>query len=191
MSKYVVAIVLMLFASGLLLGCSGSNAPASTGPAQPPAPTAVSHPTAAPQSNAGQPVAGGSTQSLDFTGIDVCKIVSVADFEAVYGPLSKTKDPQVDPPNDPEKGCTIYNDEGNFVDIVLHPTSDWDLLKQLQADAKDKAPLDGNTAFSSNKLDAYELFVLRSGKAVVEIRVSTGDLDQARKFAQKVLAKIG
>ncbi len=146
------------------------------------APTAA--PTSTPRSSA-PPTAASA--GIDLTKVDMCTLVPKGDIEAVLGPLGK--EPKADPPNGPEIGCTFYNEQGEYVDLSLNPVGDWGMLRQLQPDAKDLT-LDGDKAFSADKFYGVELWVLRQGKAIIQVRLSTKDLEQAKKFVPKVAARL-
>ena len=156
----------------LLVGCG----------APPVAPTLA--PTDAPK---GPPAPTAASVGIDLTRVNVCTLMPKTDIEAVLGALGR--DPKVDPPNGSEQGCTFYNQAGEYVDISLAPVADWSLLRQLQPDAKD-GTLDGDKAFSAAKFYGAELWVLRQGQAIIHIRLSTKDLEQAKKFVPKVAAHL-
>jgi hypothetical protein len=141
-------------------------------------PTEMAPPETAPAASA-----GGGARSLDFNTLDICTFLPRAEVEKLLGTLSK--DPQVDPPNGSEKGCLYYDGQGMFVDVILSPASDFDLLRQMHPDAVD-IDFNGETAFSNENFSATELFVLHGSTAVIHVRVSSEDLEQARVFAALV-----
>ncbi len=167
MKRLPLALLSML----VLVACGVPNAPAS--PA-----TAQARTT---------PQATSVSAGLDIQSLDACALMPRADIESVLGTLGK--EPKADPPNGSEKGCIYYDQQGEYADITLNPASDWTLLRQLQPDATDFT-LDGDKAFSADKSYGAELWVLRPGKAVIHVRVSSKDLEQAKRFVPTVIARL-
>lgn len=124
---------------------------------------------------------------MDLSKVDVCTLLPASEAEAVFG-TKLQKPPQADPPNGNEKGCIYYNEQGHYADIVLHPVDDWSFIKQVQTEGKDLPDIDGHSAFGGEMQSAYRIYVLAQGKAVVDVRDSSGDQGQAEKFVRKVLS---
>src|SRR5262249_3540892 len=134
-------------------------------------------------------VAGPAAKGMDLSSVNVCQLISKQDVASVFGPVRD--EPKEDPPNGSEKGCTYYNQEGHFVDITLKPLDDWNLILQLKPDAKPIPDIAGYHAVSGPGADALEVWVHQDGKAVIGIRDSLQDADQAKKFAELAVKIVG
>jgi hypothetical protein len=117
----------------------------------------------------------------------VCSFVPRDILAGIFGPLKDegTQDTVLGK----EKGCTFYNQEGNFADIRIYPPDLWELQKGLEADKIEVGGL-GDEAFAVDKSDAYDLWVLAQDVAAMEVRVSTHDEEQARQIAEALLAQL-
>lgn len=129
----------------------------------------------------------GSSDALDLSSLDVCTFVPREILAGIFGPLKDEGTP--DTVLGREKGCTFYNEEGNFADMRIYPPDEWELRKSLEADRIEVGGL-GDEAFAVDKSDAYDLWVLAQDLAVMEVRVSTHDEEQARQIAEALLAQL-
>jgi hypothetical protein len=194
-----VLLVLLLAACG---GETSQPTPAGPNPTTDaiPAPTATSaqvNPTTdaipaptgttRPESPAGPTEPTGTSGAIDLSALDVCAFVPRDILVGIFGPLKDEGTP--DTVLGKGKGCTFYNEEGNFADIRIYPPGAWDLQKGLEADKIEVGGL-GDEAFAVDKSDAYDLWVLAQDVAVTEVRVSTHDEEQARQIAEALLAQL-
>ncbi|HVG00895.1 MAG TPA: hypothetical protein VND68_13735 [Chloroflexia bacterium] len=129
----------------------------------------------------------GSSGALDLSSLDVCAFVPREILAGIFGPLKDEGTP--DTVLGKEKGCTFYNEEGNFADMRIYPPDEWELRKNLESDKIEVGGL-GDEAFAVDKSDAYDLWVLAQDLAVMEVRVSTHDEEQARLIAEALLAQL-
>ncbi|HEY0072006.1 MAG TPA: hypothetical protein VGE04_18750 [Chloroflexia bacterium] len=173
----------------LLAACGGEPSQPTPAVANPttdaiPAPTATisARPTPRPTSTRGST---GSSGALDLSSLDVCAFVPKEVLASIFGPLKDegTQDTVLGK----EKGCTFFNQEGEFADIRIYPPDIWELQKGLEADKIEVGGL-GDEAFAVSKSDAYDLWVLAQDVAATEVRVSTQDEEQARQIAEELLA---
>jgi hypothetical protein len=180
-----VLLVLLLAACG---GETSQPTPAGPNPTTDaiPLPTGTARlvPTTGPTSTT---ASTGSPAALDLSSLDVCTFVPTEILAGIFGPLKDagTQDTVLGK----EKGCTFYNEEGNFADIRIYPPDGWELQKSLEADKIEIGGL-GDEAFAVDKSDAYDLWVLAQDVAVTEVRVSTHDEEQARQIAEALLAQL-
>ena len=169
MNRWLLALFMI---ASLCFGCSSSDkteAPSKSDLPQPPSATP----------------AGG----MDLSRVNVCQLISKEEVASVFGPVRD--EPKEDPPSGQDKGCTYYNQEGHFVDIILKSLEDWNSILQLNGNAKPIPDIGGYHAYSASKPDSLEVWVLREGKAVINIRDSVQDADQAKKFAELTLKILG
>jgi len=135
------------------------------------------------------PAVAAPEKGMDLSHVNVCQLITKDDVASVFGPVRD--EPKEDPPNGNEKGCTYYNQEGHFVDISLSPLDDWNLILQLNPDAKPISDIGGHHAVSKPGVDSLEVWVHQDGKAVINVRDSLQDADQARKFAEMAVKIVG
>jgi len=145
--------------------------------------TLSNHPTPSPASKASASV----NRRVDLASLKPCGILSREEVEPVFGTVRG--EPREDVSISGEKGCTYRNLKGNFADIVVYEPEKWKLQKVVR---KNVNPVEGmgDEAFWARVDNTVELWVLLRDRAVVEVRVSTKDLEQARKLAQRVIDKL-
>lgn len=184
------ALALLLLTALLLAACGGETPATPTAPVQAPAETASGPaPTtdAIPAPTDTTEASTSSGEAIDLASLDPCTFVPQAEIAGIFGPLKDAG--TVDTALGLEKGCTFYNEDGNFVSLTVHPADMWDLRKNLEADTEPVSGL-GDEAFGVDKSDAYDLFVLVRDVAMLEVRVSTHDQTQARQLAESMIAQL-
>jgi hypothetical protein len=196
--RTILPLWLSLLLSLTLSACSSQGAtptvaPAGQGAATQPTATGeqaasvAAKPTTAPtpavsQANGG--TGGAEAAGIDLTTIDPCTLVPKTELETVFGELRG--EPKPDVIIGEERGCTYRNMQGNFVDITLYPPTSWNLYKKIQTEITDVVGI-GDEAFTTEKSDAVQLWVLLRDRVVVEVRISTHELEQAKQIAQQVI----
>lgn len=141
---------------------------------------------------AGQADAGPAAQGIDMSKVDACKLLSQAEIEAIMGPV------KYDPHNyssteGAQKQCiyvaTVVEDnakvEGKFVNLVIWPTSSWEMLKAGRSESVSGI---GDEAYTSELgPTGLALWALFRDRAVVNVEVFPKDLESAKKLALKAL----
>lgn len=200
------AVLLVLVLALALAGCGTDQPPQSQ------APTAEAKPAATSPGNpgteppiasalatatvlAGQMPASAPAQGIDMSKVDACKLLSQADIEAVIGAVKY--DPHSYTSTEGRQKQCIYvatvveetdKVEGKSVNLVIWPTSDWEMLKAGRSDAVSGI---GDEAYTASLgPTGLALWALLRERAIVNIEVYPKDIEIAKKLALKAIEKL-
>jgi hypothetical protein len=183
--------VLVVALAVLLQACGGTEAtptlvPSSTATAPPATatvPASIEH--AVQTIQAGPPTP--TPAIIDLKSLDVCTLIPADQVAHTIGTLSGQGKPTISVAE--EKGCEWTNDKGNFADLIVNSPFDWDLQKALNPDYTALGGI-GDDAFTIKHTDALELWVLLTNRAILEVRVSSQNQNQAGQLALLLMHKL-
>ena len=131
------------------------------------------------------------SQSLDLSTLDVCAFIPLADVESVWGSIKRTSYLLIS--DHGEKGCVYYNMDGNWVNIIFHQESQYNVAWKRENESSVSSRLKevsgiGDSAFYMQGFRPVQLWVLVKGKAAIQINADTYNEGLTILLAQKVVA---